>query len=111
MAVKLAPLDIYDELASVTIVSAQIQPGRGGMTSIVTIDAARVELLLNELRLPGVKAILAEAHRAIDKEGCLPSPSRRTRRARGRRSQPPHRATRRITSSGYISRYPARNAA
>lgn len=36
------------------------------MTSRATsIDAARVELLLNELRLPGVKGDLAEARRAI----------------------------------------------
>src|SRR5579864_3482406 len=40
------------------------------MTSIATsIDAARVELLLNELRLPGVKAIWPKLASQSDKEG------------------------------------------
>jgi len=40
------------------------------MTSAVTsIDAARVELLLNELRLPGVKAIWPKLAAQSDKEG------------------------------------------
>jgi DNA replication protein DnaC len=40
------------------------------MTSITTsIDAARVELLLNELRLPGVKAIWPKLAAQSDKEG------------------------------------------
>ncbi len=40
------------------------------MTSIATsIDAARVELLLNELRLPGVKAIWPKLAAQSDKEG------------------------------------------
>ena len=38
----------------------------GSMTSI---DAARVELLLNELRLPGVKAIWPKIAAQSDKEG------------------------------------------
>lgn len=65
------------------------------MTSIATsIDAARVELLLNELRLPGVKAIWPKlaasrtgrmARRPLPRSPC---------RARGSRSYPPsHRAT------------------
>src|ERR1700739_39085 len=40
------------------------------MTSIATsVDAARVELLLNELRLPGVKAIWPRLAAQSDKEG------------------------------------------
>src|ERR1700748_2196248 len=41
------------------------------MTSIAmtSIDAARVELLLNELRLPGVKAIWPKLAAQSDKEG------------------------------------------
>ena len=40
------------------------------MTSIATsVDAARVELLLNELRLPGVKAIWPKLAAQSDKEG------------------------------------------
>ena len=40
------------------------------MTSVATsIDAARVELLLNELRLPGVKAIWPKIAAQSDKEG------------------------------------------
>jgi len=40
------------------------------MTSMATsIDAARVELLLNELRLPGVKAIWPKLAAQSDKEG------------------------------------------
>ncbi|SCB55496.1 hypothetical protein GA0061098_10437 [Bradyrhizobium shewense] len=40
------------------------------MTSIATsIDAARVELLLNELRLPGVRAIWPKLAAQSDKEG------------------------------------------
>ena len=39
------------------------------MTTINTIDAARVELLLSELRLPGVKLIWAKLAEQSDKEG------------------------------------------
>jgi DNA replication protein DnaC len=39
------------------------------MTSISTIDAARVELLLSELRLPGVKLMWAKFAEQSDKEG------------------------------------------
>lgn len=40
------------------------------MTGIATsVDAARVELLLNELRLPGVKAIWPKLAAQSDKEG------------------------------------------
>ena len=34
-----------------------------------TVDAARVELLLTELRLPGVKAIWSKLAQQADKEG------------------------------------------
>ena len=37
--------------------------------SATSIDAARVELLLNELRLPGVKAIWPKIAAQSDKEG------------------------------------------
>ena len=48
----------------------QQQRGSSGMTSVATsIDAARVELLLNELRLPGVKAIWPKIAAQSDKEG------------------------------------------
>ena len=70
VAVKLASLDVYDELASVGIVSGRFEPGRSSMTSIATsVDAARVELLLNELHLPGVKAIWPKLAAQSDKEG------------------------------------------
>ena len=39
------------------------------MTSKTTVDAARVELLLNELRLPGVKLMWAKLAEQSDKEG------------------------------------------
>lgn len=39
------------------------------MTSNNTIDAARVELLLSELRLPGVKLMWAKFAEQSDKEG------------------------------------------
>ena len=48
---------------------ADLQPGGRGMTSTNTIDAARVELLLSELRLPGVKLIWAKLAEQSDKEG------------------------------------------
>ena len=35
------------------------------MTKSTTVDAARVELLLSELRLPGVKLMWGQARRAI----------------------------------------------
>ena len=39
------------------------------MTSNTTVDAARVELLLNELRLPGIKLMWAKLAEQSDKEG------------------------------------------
>jgi hypothetical protein len=39
------------------------------MTSKTSVDAARVELLLGELRLPGVKLIWAKIAEQSDKEG------------------------------------------
>ena len=39
------------------------------MTSKNTVDAARVALLLGELRLPGVKLIWAKIAEQSDKEG------------------------------------------
>jgi DNA replication protein DnaC len=39
------------------------------MTSKTTVDAARVELLLNELRLPGIKLMWAKLAEQSDKEG------------------------------------------
>ena len=39
------------------------------MTTTNTVDAARVELLLSELRLPGVKLIWAKLAEQSDKEG------------------------------------------
>ena len=73
------------------------------MTSNNTIDAARVELLLSELRLPGIKLMWAELA-AASGQGRLagrPLPGG-TRRARdGRPRPPPHRAaSRRGASAG-----------
>ena len=39
------------------------------MTTINTVDAARVELLLSELRLPGIKLMWAKLAEQSDKEG------------------------------------------
>ena len=39
------------------------------MTKSTTVDAARVELLLSELRLPGVKLMWARLAEQSDKEG------------------------------------------
>lgn len=39
------------------------------MTATMTIDAARVELLLSELRLPGIKAAWTRLAAQSDKEG------------------------------------------
>ena len=38
-------------------------------TKTNTVDAARVELLLNELRLPGIKLMWAKLAEQSDKEG------------------------------------------
>src|SRR5258707_15815330 len=46
-----------------------LQPGGRGMTTTNTIDAARVELLLSELRLPGIKLMWAKLAEQSDKEG------------------------------------------
>src|SRR6202158_4841604 len=43
--------------------------GRSRMNATVKIDAARVELLLSELRLPGIKLIWAALAETADKEG------------------------------------------
>src|SRR5258705_5949525 len=63
------------------------------MTSNNTIEAARVELLLRELRLPAIKLMWAALAARADKEGW---PAARfpggTRRTRDRRPRPsPHR--------------------
>ena len=39
------------------------------MSATITVDAARVELLLNDLRLPGVKLMWAKLAAQSDKEG------------------------------------------
>ena len=39
------------------------------MTSKTTVDAARVELLLSELRLPGIKLMWAKLAEQSDKDG------------------------------------------
>ncbi len=39
------------------------------MTTTNTLDAARVELLLSELRLPGIKQMWATLAEQSDKEG------------------------------------------
>ena len=44
---------------------AGLQPGGRGMTSNNTIDAARVELLLSELRLPAIKLMWADSRRSV----------------------------------------------
>ena len=44
------------------------------MTSNNTIDAARVELLLSELRLPAIKLMWAALAARADKEGSMLSP-------------------------------------
>ena len=71
------------------------------MTSNNSIDAARVELLLSELRLPGVKLMWAKLAEQSDKEGLAGGPlPRGARRARDGRSQPPpHRAASRRGAS------------
>src|SRR5476651_1249456 len=48
---------------------ANLQPGGRGMTTTNTVDAARVELLLTELRLPGVKMMWTKLAEQSDKEG------------------------------------------
>src|ERR1700692_595782 len=46
-----------------------LQPGGRGMMTTNTVDAARVELLLSELRLPGIKLMWAKLGEQSDKEG------------------------------------------
>src|ERR1700681_4250613 len=46
-----------------------LQPGGRGMTTTNTVDAARVELLLSELRLPGIRLMWAKLAEQSDKEG------------------------------------------
>ena len=49
---------------------ADLQPGRSWHDSTTnTVDAARVELLLSELRLPGIKLMWAKLAEQSDKEG------------------------------------------
>ncbi len=43
--------------------------GRSGMNASEKLDAARIDLLLNELRLPGIKLIWAALAATADKEG------------------------------------------
>src|ERR1700677_394668 len=45
------------------------QGGRGGMRASDKIDAARIELMLGELRLPGIKLAWAALAATADKEG------------------------------------------
>ena len=67
--VEFVPLSSYDELAAVYAVKPDLQPGGRGMTTTNTVDAARVELLLSELRLPGIKLMWAKLAEQSDKEG------------------------------------------
>lgn len=67
--VKLVALNAYDELAAVHVVEPAFRPGGRGMTSNNAIDAARVELLLSELRLPAIKLMWAALAARADKEG------------------------------------------
>ncbi|CCD90925.1 putative insertion sequence ATP-binding protein y4iQ/y4nD/y4sD (modular protein) [Bradyrhizobium sp. ORS 375] len=70
IAVELAPLAVYDELACLGLCADDLEHGRCSMTSTTTpVDAARVELLLTELRLPSVKAIWPKLAAQSDKEG------------------------------------------
>ena len=55
-------LHLYDELGTV-------RAGRCGMKTTDPVDAARVELLLAELRLPAVKLVWADLAAQADKEG------------------------------------------
>ena len=73
---------------------ADLRPGGGGMTSNNAVDAARVELLLTELRLPGIKLMWAKLAAQCRQGGlaCCPLPGR-TRRTRGRRPRPPPHRT------------------
>jgi hypothetical protein len=61
VVVTLPSLAIYDQIAATV--------GESRMNATVKIDAARVELLLSELRLPGIKLIWAALAETADKEG------------------------------------------
>ena len=67
--VKFVPLSTYDELGAVYAVKPASNLEADRMTTTNTVDAARVELLLSELRLPGVKLIWAELAEQSDEEG------------------------------------------
>ena len=69
VTVNLAPLHAYDELAAVSRRRAEPSAWRPWHDDRNTIDAARVELLLTELRLPGVKLMWAKLAEQSDKEG------------------------------------------
>ena len=73
---------------------ADLQSGGRAMSTTTTVDAARVELLLSELRLPGIKLIWAKLAEQSDKEGLAGGPLPcGARRARDGRPWPPaHRA-------------------
>ena len=62
ITVELVPLHLYDELGTV-------RAGRCGMKTTDPIDAARLALLLAELRLPAVKQVWADLAAQADKEG------------------------------------------
>src|SRR5271168_1579422 len=49
--------------------TGNLQPGGRGMKTTNTVDAARVELLLSELRLPGIKLMWAKLAEQSDREG------------------------------------------
>ena len=61
VVVTLPSLAIYDQIA--------IERGSSGMNAIDKIDAARIELMLGELRLPGIKMTWAALAATADKEG------------------------------------------
>ena len=61
VVVTLPSLAIYDQIATMR--------GRSGMNATDKIDAARIDLLLGELRLPGIKLIWAALAETADKEG------------------------------------------
>jgi len=62
ITVEVAPLHLYDELSTVQLVSAAWRTTDPG-------DAARIELLLAELRLPAIKLVWASLAAQADKEG------------------------------------------
>ena len=67
------------------------------MSTPQAVDAARLSLLLNELRLPAIKTVWPQFAEQADKEGSRPAAvasSSPVRRTRTRRTRPtPHRAS------------------